>query len=282
MANIFEYADYREFLRDWIEAKKRRNPAISSRWLAQKAGLKSTGHVSMILNGKANISSTIAHKLSAALGLRKRESDFFQHLVLFTQAKTPRDKRLFFEKMAQFKGSCIHRLKTHQYAFYDKWHHSALRALLEFHPDSSDHAALGHALVPTVSADEVKASLDLMESLGLIRRNDDGTCAPTDALITTGSVEKSIALNKFMSDTLELARRALEDGAAEKRNMSVLTLGISDKGFEAIQEELREFRRRVMRIAEKDRAERVFQFSCQLFPLSKKAARRKAPEGPKA
>jgi len=85
-----------------------------------------------------------------------------------------------------------------------------------------------------------------------------------------------------MSDTLELARRALEDGAAEKRNMSVLTLGISDKGFEAIQEELREFRRRVMRIAEKDRAERVFQFSCQLFPLSKKAARRKAPEGPKA
>ncbi len=281
MPSIFEYVDYRAFLRAWLEEQKQRNPAVSTRLFAQKAGLRSTGHMSMILGGKANISSAIAHKLSAAMKLKKRESEFFQYLVLFTQAKTPKDKNLFFEKMAQFKGSRIYEMKTHQYAFYDSWHHSALRALLEFHPAGDDCAALGRTLLPPISAEQVRASLRLMESLGLIRKNEDGAYLPTDALITTGPVEKSIGINRFVTNALDLAKRTLENGSTEKQNMSVLTLGISEKGFEAIQEELREFRRRVMRIAENDDAERVFQFSFQLFPLSKKMRRQPPPKDPK-
>jgi uncharacterized protein (TIGR02147 family) len=94
MANIYDYIDYRRFLRDWLEEKKAANSVFSTRLLAQKIGLKSTGHVSMILNKKANISGSVALKIAAALKLKKRETDFFQYMVLFSQAKKSNDKQI--------------------------------------------------------------------------------------------------------------------------------------------------------------------------------------------
>jgi uncharacterized protein (TIGR02147 family) len=54
----------------------------------------------------------------------------------------------------------------------------------------------------------------------------------------------------------------------DERTFSCLTLGISEKGYKEIRQELRDFRSRVMKIATEDTADRIYQFGFQLFPLS--------------
>ena len=59
-----------------------------------------------------------------------------------------------------------------------------------------------------------------------------------------------------------------------------MTLGVSAEGFAAIQEEVREFRRRVMQIAAQDTADRVYQLAVQLFPASRPVRQNRKGAGP--
>lgn len=49
MVDIFCYTDYRKFLFDFYEAKKRSTPHFSHRYVAQKVGFSSSGFFSKII-----------------------------------------------------------------------------------------------------------------------------------------------------------------------------------------------------------------------------------------
>jgi uncharacterized protein (TIGR02147 family) len=159
---------------------------------------------------------------------------------------------------------------TAQYRYYEKWYHSAIRALLEFVPFSDDYETIGKLLVPVVGAKDVEESIALLKELKLIEIGADGNHYPTNAVISTGYDASGMAINTFVFNSLKLSESALGRFPKNERNYSVLTLGISENGFEEIRQELREFRRKVLKIAGDDKANRVYQFSFQLFPLSKK------------
>jgi uncharacterized protein (TIGR02147 family) len=68
----------------------------------------------------------------------------------------------------------------------------------------------------------------------------------------------------------ELAVRALDEIPVKDRDISGLTLGISDNAFYRISKEIADFRRRVTSIVLNDSGEsRVFRLNVQLFPLTK-------------
>ena len=62
MKSVFEYTDYRKCLKDYYEAKRAENKAVSHRFIAERVGFKSGGHFSQIISGKANISITFIEK----------------------------------------------------------------------------------------------------------------------------------------------------------------------------------------------------------------------------
>ena len=102
----------------------------------------------------------------------------------------------------------------------------------------------------------------------MIAKGKDGFYPPTDAVISSGYDASGIAINTFLFNSLRLSELALGRFSLDERNFSCLTPGISENGFKEISEELREFRRKVLKIAEDDKADRIYQFSFQLFPLS--------------
>jgi uncharacterized protein (TIGR02147 family) len=80
--------DYRAYLDDACRERKVANPKFSQRWACLRLGLKSPGHLSQILRGKANISLTLAERFIEFLGFKQKEAEYFRRLVLFCQAKT--------------------------------------------------------------------------------------------------------------------------------------------------------------------------------------------------
>lgn len=271
MINVFLYTDYRKFLKDFYENEKSRDKKFTYRHLSETVGFKSPGHFTQILSGKANISITLIERFARALKLTKRESDYFCAMVLYNQAKRHDDKKAFFKKLISFKESSIKTVDSKQYEFYDKWYYSAVREALDFFPcDGSNTEELGKLIIPQLSGAEVQKSLELLEELALIQKDTHGHYRKTDAVISTGYEVQALALGNFVINTMEMAKQAIDRFPKNERNLSWMTLNVSEQGFNEIQECLRAFRRQALDIAKNDAdANRVYQCNFQIFPMSK-------------
>ena len=269
MPDIFNYTDYRKLLHDWFDEKKKKNPSVSYRMIAQKVGYKAPSYLPSVLSGTINMSLTMSLKFCAVMKLTKRECEYFQNMVQFCNATSHKEKQLYFDKMRSFKEAAVHIVASDQYRYYEKWYYSAIRALLEFYPLKDEYEAIGKLLIPAVLPEKVRASFKLLKELGMIEKGADGFYRPTKAVISSGYDATGMAINTFLFNSLRLSESALGKFSLDERNFSCLTLGISEDGFKEIRDELRAFRRKIMKIAENDRASRIYQLSFQLFPLSR-------------
>ena len=269
----FHYTDYRKFLGDFFKEN-----AISYKDVCEQTGIKSRGHLSLILNGKVNISEGQARKFTQCCNLKKRETDFFFTMVRFNQEKKAERKIKLFEELISFRESSMYRVKPHLYKYYDKWHHSVLRALLEFIDVKDDVKIIAKMVIPAIRPDQARNSLKLLADLGLIERDTNGFWRPTQKSIDTGSTEASVMINNFVLSMLDRAREAMDRFPRDRRVYSCVTLGVNKEGYDEILSELREFRRKSAEIARKHPADHVVQVNFQMFPVSKNAGQRGASD----
>lgn len=270
MPDIFTYSDYRKFLHDWFESKKQENSAVSYRMIAGLVGYKAASYLPMVISGKINMSIDMCIKFCSFMKLPKKRCDYFQQMVLFGNATSVSGQKDHFDQMRSFKEASVHIVDATRYRYYEKWYHSAIRALLEFFPLHDDYDSIGKMLIPEISGKEVREAFDLLKELEMIALDTEGFYRPVEPVISTGYEAPTVAVNTFLFNSLRLSEAALCRFKREERNFSCLTLGISEKGFIEIRQELREFRRRILKIAEDDAADRIYQLSFQLFPLSHK------------
>jgi uncharacterized protein (TIGR02147 family) len=270
MISIFNYTDFRKYLTDYYADKKKEHSRFSYRLLATQGGIN-PGNFAKMLKGERNLSLGAAIKLARALKLNRRERDYFQAMVLFCQAEIHEEKRRCFEDLMAFKESAVRILDANQYRFYDKWYYTAVREALAFFPLTDSNAGmLGKCIIPSISEKQVAQAIALLLDLKLAEKTDQGTYRRTDALISTGNDIRSLTLNNFVIDTMHLAEQAISKGIQDT-NLSSVTFSVANRDFEAVQEEVRKCRRRIMEIAKESNApDRVYQFNVQLFPLTQR------------
>jgi uncharacterized protein (TIGR02147 family) len=268
MKSVFEYLDYRDFLKDFYEEKKSEHSFFSYRLFGSKVGLDAS-YLAKVLIGQRHISNGSIGKITAFCGLREREADFFETLVHFVKARSHKESKLLFEKLLSQKSVGAKTLLPHQYAFYQKWYHSALRSILEFYDFRGDYRALAQQLSPPISAREAKESVRLLEKLGLIKKDETGRYRMTDAAITTGPQWHSLAIQAFQEETIRLSAESLARHPKNHRDVSTVTMNISAQNFEEIRERINEFRSSIIKfVNEQSSPDRVVQLNIQLFPLT--------------
>ena len=272
MKSIFDYSDYRRYFADFYSAKKALNPAFSYRFMAQHIGFKSAGHFTKIIQGKANISVALALRFAEFFKLNKKETEYFQLLVLYNQAKNHQDKRRYFEKMLAFKNAKIITVNGSQYEFYEKWYYTVVRETLAVVPIKDNFAELAARIVPPVTEKEAKRAIDVLERLGFIVRDDDGYYRQANPLLMADRDTASLAIDNFIMSNIDLARQAIDRFPKDERKLSATTLTISKTTYDKIIDELLEFRRYILTLAQQDQhPERTYQFNFQVFPVSKAA-----------
>src|SRR5262245_50256954 len=102
--NIYEYLDFRSFLRDMFVFRKQENSAFSFRMFSRTAHLKSSNFLKLVMEGKRNLSSQTIQGFAQALKLSKEETDFFENLARFGQAQGAEEKSRYYEKIVRFKS----------------------------------------------------------------------------------------------------------------------------------------------------------------------------------
>ncbi|MBQ3721865.1 MAG: TIGR02147 family protein [Fibrobacter sp.] len=273
---IFEYLDYREFLKDYYNAKKEANPAFSLRVFSDKIGFKAKDFISRVMNGDKNLSSQSIPKVASGLRLGKHETEFFIALVKFNQAETTEERNGAFEEMQAVLKVVRFAEKQHllghaQYMVYSHWRHLTIRSLIGMYGFDGDYEALARRVHPRITAEEAKASVKLLEDCMLIKKGKNGKYVLTENAITTGDRTSKLALRGFHQDCLKLAADSIDRDPPGTRHISGLTLGISQEGYERIVERINAFRKEIALIAEEDEnSDKVFQLQFALFPVGGK------------
>lgn len=270
MINIFNYTDFRKYLTDYYEAGRKGFSRISYRSLTARAGINA-GNFTKMLQGERKLSLNNGEKLAHALNLNKSERDYFLTMVLFGQAKNHEEKKRYFEDLMSFSKSSVRIIDSNNYHFYEKWYYTAVREALAFFPLTDlNFGELGKCIIPNISKKQVAQAISLLVNLNLVEKTEQGTYRRTDELISTGNEIHSLMLNNFVIQTMRLAEQAINQGT-KGTNLSSVTLSIASKDLDAVQEEIRRCRRKIMEIAKESAApDRVFQFNVQLFPMTQK------------
>ncbi len=89
--DLFHYTSYRQYLRDWSAAMRGRK-SFSCRAFANRAGLGSSGHFKMVVDGKRNLGLKGLHRFMNGLRLLREERLYFRYLVLWNQAETDEER----------------------------------------------------------------------------------------------------------------------------------------------------------------------------------------------
>jgi uncharacterized protein (TIGR02147 family) len=279
--HIFEYLDYRLFLRDLYASQKAKSPAFSHRAFSRRAGLRSSNYLSLIMKGERDLSSEMAPRFAKACGLARREADFFCDLVAYGQAKTTEEKQRWHERLARFrKFRDAHRLAGEQSAYHAHWYMPALRELVCLPSFSEEPKWIAQALEPPISERQASDALVTLMRLGLLLRDAAGRLRQAQALLTTGPGPLSHHVFAFHHGMLDLAKRALDRLPREERDISSLTLSVTEASLPLLKQRIRELRQELLQLAECESAppERVVQINFQLFPLSRRSVA-KAAEG---
>jgi uncharacterized protein (TIGR02147 family) len=284
--HIFEYSDYRLYLRDFYASQKAKSAAFSHRAFSRRAGLRSSNYLSLVMKGERDLSSEMAPRFAKACGLVKSEADFFCDLVAYCQAKTTSEKQRWHERLARFrKFREAHRLLGEQTAYHAHWYMPAVRELVTLPAFREDARWIAGALEPAISERQAGEALATLCRLGLLVRGKNGRLEQAQALVTTGPGPLGHQIFVYHQGMLDLAKRALDHLPREERDISSLTLCVAESAWPLLKQRIRELRQELLQLAEQTRTpERVLQLNFQIFPLSRRlaaapAAARKKPRG---
>ena len=269
--SVFQFLDAREFLKRAYDLEKVKNPLFSHRYIAQKMEARSSSFFKDVINGRILLSPARIQGFVHLFKLTKRESEYFENLVLFTQAETDPEKQHYLEKLSIFSRSQGHKiLEAYQLEYFKKWYYAAVREILAIHKFQGDYQKLAELLEPAITPSEAMSAISLLLKLKLIRKNAQGYFEKIDKVVTSGTLKHADRVKPAILQNLDLAYRALEEHPPQTRPFSYLTLSISETSFSQIWELLKNFRKELLEIAARDEAaDRLYQLNFQYFPLSK-------------
>ncbi len=270
MRSVIEYQDYRKFMQDFYDEKKRTS-AFSWREFASRAGYTSPVFLKLVCEGKNGLPKKKIPIVGAAMDLAGYELDYFANLVVFNQGRRDADRKKAYENMKAIAADHkVTILGNDLYDYFSNWFNPIIRELAPTMPGASPYE-LAKSIIPDITSSQVENSLKFLVKAGLLRLKNDGRFAMAEKSISSGNPDiSSLAIRNFHKEMGTLALDSIENIPVDQRNFSSLTLGLTRNAYEEILKELAEFRRRVVAIATKSTdMDQVYQMNFQLFPLTR-------------
>lgn len=173
MKPVFEYLDYRAYLKDAYEERKAESSFYSYRMMAESFGLFPS-NIFRILHSEAHLPARCHSRALEFLGLSGRAAEYYLLLMTYARERSVRERNLILEKALTLRDVARRPLESQELEYFSKWWTAVLRALLETTGGRAVPSELAKLVIPPVQESDVKASLELLVELGLVKRASSG------------------------------------------------------------------------------------------------------------
>ena len=266
---VFEYDDYRAFLRDYFAEQKRLRSFFSHRYFARRAGLSSPSFCLDVVKGKFNLTLKTIPRLIRGLGLRGRAASFFKALVSYNQTRNREERDQCYEELVRIRNASkifILTLKHHEY--FSNYGLSVIRELAAYSDWNGDFRKLGNLMKPAISPNEARAGVEKLVEMGILEETGPGKFRQSHPVISTALIPGAIQ-RTARREILKRGIDALDTLPPDKRHLSHATVSMSRTSYEEAAKILDDARRRIVEVAVNDRTvEQVYEIVIQAFPVS--------------
>ena len=269
MKSIFEFYDYRLYMRTFYEERKRTS-AFSWRQFSKLAGFSSPNYMKVVCDGKSRLSKAGIEPVANAMGLIEHEKIYFQKLVELDNANNESSKAAVLQQIHEMsKEYKIRMLDGDAFMYFESWLNPVVREIAALNPGAKP-LALSKLCIPETSATEIRRSIDFLLSAGLLKKISENHYKQTEKVISGSSEIMPLALRSMHRQMADLASKSIDTVPVSKRYFSGLTATLSQAEYDQIVEELENFRQRIVRIASGTKnGQKVYRLNLQFFPLTK-------------
>lgn len=272
--NLFDFLDYKDYL------SKRGLPSGSyshssknlNSW-SRRLGYKSPSSLSMVLSGERFPSEEMIERICADFALSGREKRYFKLLV--DLAKAEKKNKDTAKILADIKSSTTEKnsypIDLKEFSTISDWYYVAIKQLISTKSFIEDEIWIHRRLRKKVTPGQIRAALNNLQELGIVKRNSRGRLEVVKAgLITTNDIPSS-AIKQHHMGMLEQAAMALTEQTVDDRQNNSTTMKIDkDKLPEAkkfIFDFIKEFAGKFSTTDEN--LENIYQLNVQFFELTK-------------
>ncbi len=269
---VYDYLDVRQYLRVYREVRRELEPSFTNIYICYALGQKnSKGYFNNVINGRVKIGPILVERFIKLLDLGKKEAIYFKILVQYSQCAEVKEKEDLLRKLISKNPYSCTEISEDAISYYQHWRHAVIRALLDIVDyDGSNPELLSSKLLLPMKKTEIKRSINLLKTNGLIVRNNKGFYKPLDKIITNSPEVQKALLLQYQMMQFGHSQRVLLSGDVRPQKATSMTLSISEETYTIIKEKIDELKTEIRALAnnEQGKAERLFQMNLHLFPHS--------------
>lgn len=275
--DLFAYLDYRAFLKAAFEELREKNPRYTRAHFALLADLKTPYYLSHIITGHRNLAPESAAKFARAFNLSEKETAYFETLVWFNQAKTDRDREMYFDRLLRLRPkSHAQELDRDHFEYFTKRYFVTLREMVALKGFRENYDWIAESLNPPIKPQEAEHAVDVLLKLGLLKRDARGKLKHSKKTLTYYPDLSSVEAYDYTRQMLTEAKQTLLSEAGDWVDMVSVTVPMSKSRLPEIRMALQKCKDEVIRIIGQDAArfDEVFQLNLQYYPITKSCPRK--------
>ena len=270
MKPILEYKDYRLYIQDYYDERKRLG-VFSWREFCKSAGFSSPNFLKLVCQGQSRLGKPKIENVANAMGLVGYEKDYFREMVMFCNAKKDSLKKAALLEMQ--KIALEHRMRVvdgEAFQYYESWKYPVLRELVPMMPGANPRD-IAEECKEHVSAEEVRDILSFLVKAGFLKKVDDKVYSQTEQNVIGSNEALPIAIRAMHKEMANMAARAVDRYSPSERYFTGLTIGVNEEASKRIVNEIDSCCKKVLSIAnEYDDSDQVCRVNFQFFPFTDK------------
>jgi len=267
---VFDYHDYREFLRDFLDYLSSHEPRKSLRKISEECGF-SAGYLPLVFSGRRNLTSKSQKTLAKVLSLSSPETSYLKYLCVLADSNNPEEWQWAMRKLQKTPTyPTRHAAELEVYQYLSQWYFVAIREMSNLEGFRTDPEWIRERLLHSPSSRELKEALRFLVEKGILTYDENGRVTPPQKQLKCEGGVFQIALGDFHRQMLAMASTAVDEVPNRERVMIGATIALGGDDFAKISEILENARRRVAEIGEKrEGGETVYQVMLTAFPLTR-------------
>ncbi len=275
MPNIYSYNNYREFLKDFYSSKKELRSGFTYARFSLEAGLGSPNYFKLIADGDKNLTSANIIKFTNALKLSDIESDYFDALVNFNQAKNALEKEYYQKRVERIRKSLnsdVHNQKKIEEAEFESisnWSYHAVMILTNMSDFRESPKWISKKLYGLITEKEAADILARLIMLGLLKYDANDKLIQSFKQLKTSPELKKMGARIFYEGLFKRAMESFRVDTPAERELGAYMVGISEDQLPEIRRRVREFLSELNNFAmENSKPDRVYSFMFAGVPMS--------------
>ena len=272
--DIFHYLNYRNYLGDFYQENKERDPSFSYRYLAQRMKASSPNYLKLIIDGDRRLTETYLEPLVQVLELSEAEKTYLRLLVEFDDLEDLQKKDELLEKLRALKpGSQVHELSDQEMNVLEDWSALPLIELIthDLFTGPLDEKIDLMAEKMQMTPSDIRRLLKRLVKAGFLEQDAKHQWKKTHRNQNTKDEIANYYVQRYHVLNLQQAATKVFQQKLSEREYSSRTFRATEETIQELKKKIKAFNSEIIELLDAPRleGEDVYQLNFQLFRLTK-------------